>query len=63
MSENEQVMQLVAGYETYSDALGIGESADSGAPATTPVCASAAASAGISWMTGQFASKTYIEGC
>jgi hypothetical protein len=39
MNNTESVMELIAGYETYTDASEVSVSSASDAPATTPGCA------------------------
>ncbi|MFD4141780.1 MULTISPECIES: LxmA leader domain family RiPP [unclassified Streptomyces] len=56
------IMELVAGYDAYteSDELQVGATAE--APATTPFCAFAA-SVGVSWYASAFSAKTINGGC
>jgi hypothetical protein len=55
------IIELLSGYETYSTAEEVNLSAVTDAPATTWGCA--AASAAVSWMSGQVVSKTIDDGC
>ena len=63
MEKVENIMELLSGYESYSTAEEISLSAATDAPATTPVCVSAAATAGASWLTGLSIGKTVDGGC
>lgn len=60
--KSTSIMELVAGYEAYANSEELQVSATVNAPASTPLCA-AAASAGVSWMAGQFSGRTISGGC
>lgn len=53
------ISELVAGYDTYSEAGELVAEAAADAPASTPTCAAAT----ISWLGSQLTVKTYKEGC
>ncbi|GAA0617532.1 LxmA leader domain family RiPP [Streptomyces crystallinus] len=60
--KSTSIMELVAGYDAYTNAEELRISTVASAPASTPLCA-AAASAGVSWMAGQFSARTLSGGC
>ena len=55
------IMDLVAGYETYSNAQELNAATAADAPATSAPCISAASA--ISWYTSLAISKTIDNGC
>lgn len=59
MDQSKAVMDLVSGYETYSDVEELNTTAAADAPATSAPCGAV----GVSWLGSQFTVKTYNEGC
>ncbi|MFE9170739.1 LxmA leader domain family RiPP [Streptomyces kebangsaanensis] len=60
MEKTTAIMELLAGYEAYSDARELNVTAAAEAPATSPACI---ASATASFVASQFSAKTVAGGC
>lgn len=61
MQKSTAIMELLSGYEAYSNAEELNAVSSVDAPATTILCATV--SAGASWISSQFVSKTFAAGC
>ncbi|MEU0369393.1 LxmA leader domain family RiPP [Streptomyces sp. NPDC006283] len=59
LGKTAAISELVAGYDTYSEAGELVAEAAADAPASTPACAAAT----ISWLGSQLTVKTYKDGC
>ena len=59
MDKSSAIMDLVSGYETYSDVEELNTTAAADAPASTPACGAAT----VSFIASQFSVKTYNDGC
>ncbi|HEX5540796.1 MAG TPA: LxmA leader domain family RiPP [Micromonospora sp.] len=60
MNKSDAIMELLGGYEAYSEAEELNVSAAMDAPATTLPCGAAAT---ISWLASQFSARTISGGC
>ncbi|HEX5540797.1 MAG TPA: LxmA leader domain family RiPP [Micromonospora sp.] len=60
MNKSDAIMELLGGYEAYSQVEELNVSAATDAPATTLPCAGVAS---ISWLASQFSARTISGGC